>query len=192
MKIPFYTFGLAVTVLFTLLLVAGCTQSQIPAEPENKSAGPTPTKEEQPVRISFQEGLSLAEESLIGEGSGPATAYPVYFAQAQQVDSDGKAGQWIFGIRKDDKNFFVVVKPDSRILQPYPMDLPEQEITSTSVIDPARLIEKNRQLFTNAGAQEPLLLPEMELSEGFYTVTVSMGSGNAVMMFDAVTGEPVD
>jgi hypothetical protein len=72
------------------------------------------------------------------------------------------------------------------------MDLPEQEITSSSVIDPARLIEKNRQLFTNAGAQEPLLLPEMELSEGFYTVTVSTGSGNAVMLFDAVTGNPVD
>ena len=88
-------------------------------------------------------------------------------------------------------NYFVVVKPDSQVLQPYPMDLPEQEITSSSVIDPALLIQKNRQLFTNAGAQEPFLLPEIELSEGFYTVTVATGSGNAVLMFDAATGEPV-
>ncbi len=84
-----------------------------------------------------------------------------------------------------------MVNPTSQVLQPYPMDLPEQEITNSSVIDPARLIEKNRQLFTNAGAQEPFLLPEIELSGGFYTVTVATGSGNAVMMFDAATGEPV-
>ena len=192
MKMPFYKLGVALIALLTILLVAGCTQPQIPAEPENKSAGSAPTKEEQPVRISFQEGLSMAEAALFGEESGPALAYPVYFAQGKQIDSEGNAEQWIFGIRKGDENIFVVVKPTSQLLQPYFLDLPEQEITSSSVIDPARLIEKNRQLFTNAGAEEPFVLPEMELSEGFYTVTVSTGSGNVVMLFDAATGDPID
>jgi hypothetical protein len=188
---PFYKCGLVVIVLLTMLLVAGCTQPQIPAEPQNESPGPSQTIQQPPVRIHFQEGLSLAEDVISGEESGPSPAFPVYFAQGKQIDSEGKAEQWIFGIRKGDKNFFVVVKADSQVLQPYFLDLPEQEITTSSVIDPALLIEKNRQLFTNAGAQEPFLLPEIELSEGFYTVTVSTGNGNAVMLFNAATGKRI-
>jgi hypothetical protein len=191
MKMPFYKFWLTVIVLLTILLVAGCTQPEIPAEPQKESAGPTQTIEQQPVRISYQEGLSKAGDALRTSSSGPSPAFPVYFAQGKQVDSKGEAAQWIFGVRKDDENFFVVVNPTSHVLQPYPMGLPEQEITNSSVIDPALLIEKNRQIFTNAGAQEPFVLPELELSEGFYTVTVSTGSGNAVMMFDAATGNPI-
>jgi hypothetical protein len=192
MKMPFYKLGIVVIALLTILLVAGCTQPQVPAEPENKSAGSVPMKAEQPVRIHFQEGLSRAEDVVRGDAAGSSPVYPVYLAQGKQIDSDGRAEQWIFGIRKDDKNYFVVVKPDSQLLQPYFLDLPAQEITASSVIDPALLIEKNRQLFTNAGAKEPFLLPEMELSEGFYTVTFSTGSGNAVMLFNAATGNPVD
>jgi hypothetical protein len=192
MKMPFYTLGLVVIVLLTILLVAGCTQPQIPAEPKNESAGSSQIPKEQPVRINFQEGLSRAEAALTSGASGPPPAFPVYFAQGKQVDSDGKAAQWIFGIRKDGENFFIVVNPDSHIIQAYPLDLPGKEITSSSVIDPALLIVKNRQLFTDAGAKEPFLLPEMELSEGFYTVTVSTGSGNAVMIFNATTGNPID
>jgi hypothetical protein len=191
MKMPFYKLGLVVIVLLTILLVAGCTQPEIPAEPQNESAGPSQTIEQQPVRISYQEGLSKAQAALTNDISGKHPVFPLYFAQGKQVDSEGKAEQWIFGIRKDDENFFVVVNPTSQVLQPYPMELPEREITNSSVIDPALLIEKNRQLFTKAGAQEPFLLPELELSEGFYTVTVSTGSGNAVMMFDAATGNPI-
>jgi hypothetical protein len=192
MKMPFYKPGLVVIVLLTMLLVAGCTQPQVPAELHNVSAGPTQTIEQQPVRIQFQEGLSLAEEAIGSSASSPSPAFPLYFAQGKQIDSEGKAEQWIFGIRKEDKNYFVVVNPTSQVLQPYYLDLPAKEITSSSVIDPALLIEKNRQLFTNAGAQGSFLLPEIELSEGFYTVTVATGSGNAVMMFDAATGNPID
>ncbi len=134
----------------------------------------------------------MAEGALSGEESETPPAYsPLFCPGKTGVDADGKAEQWVFGLRNGQVNYFVVVKPDSQVLQPYPMDLPGKEITTSSVIDPALLIQKNRQLFTNAGAREPLLLPEIELSEGFYTVTVATGSGNVVMMFDAATGEPV-
>jgi hypothetical protein len=192
MKMPFYKLGLVVTILLTILLVAGCTQTQIPAEPENESAGSSQTIGQQPVRISYQEGLLSAGDALRTTASGPSPAFPVYFAQGKQIDSDGNAEQWIFGIRKDGENFFIVVNPDSHILQAYPVDLPGKEITSSSVIDPALLIGNNRQLFSDAGAKEPFLLPELELSEGFYTVTVSTGSGNTVMLFNATTGNPID
>ena len=192
MKMPFYTLGLVVIILLTILLVTGCTQTQNPEEPKNESAGSSQTIEQQPVRISYQEGLLSAGDALRTTASGPSPAFPVYFAQGKQIDSDGNAEQWIFGIRKDDKNYFVVVNPTSQVLHPYPMELPEQEITSSSVIDPALLIGNNRQLFSDAGAKEPFLLPEMELSEGFYTVTVSTGSGNTVMLFNATTGNPID
>jgi len=191
MKMPFYQWGLVVLVLLVLLLGAGCMQTQSPVKPETESPIPTQTITEPPVRITYQEGLSLAQEAIWGDESGTAPVVPVYFAQGKGVDAEGKAEQWIFGLRNGQVNFFVVVKPDSQVLQPYPMDLPSKEITSSSVTDPALLIQKNRQLFTNAGAREPFILPELELSEGFYTVTIVTGSGNAVLMFDAATGEPV-
>jgi hypothetical protein len=192
MKMPFYKWGLVVIVLLTILMAAGCTQPEIPAKPDTEGVGSSPITQAQPVRISFQEGLSKAEEALSGDVSGTLPAVPVYFAQGKGIDSEGKAEQWIFGIRKDDKNYIVVVNPTSQILQPFYLDLPAKEITSSSVIDPALLIDKNRQRFTDVGAREPFLLPEIELSEGFYTVTVSTGSGNAVMMFDTATGNPID
>lgn len=192
MKIPFCTLGLAVLLLLLIVIVTGCTEPQTLAEPETVGANASQIMEGHQYPISFQEGLSKAEEVLKDEESGPTLTVPVFFAQAKQVDSEGKAEQWIFGLRKDGKNFFVVVQSDRQVLQPYPLDLPEKEITSSSVIDPAMLIEKNRQRFMNEGAREPLILPELELSEGYYTVTVSTGSGNAVMLFDARTGNPID
>jgi hypothetical protein len=189
MKIPFCKWGLLLVVLLFIVLATGCTGPAGPAKPERP--GPSQVTEEQPYPIGFQEGLSRAEEALRDDEAGPTPAFPVYFVQAKRIDSEGKAAQWIFGIRKEDKNYFVVVQSDRQVLQPFPFDLPEKEITPSSMIDPALFIGKNRQLFLDAGAREPLILPELELSEGFYTVTVTTGSGNAVLLFDAATGDPV-
>jgi hypothetical protein len=189
MKIPFCKWGLIMIVLLFIVILAGCTETPITTQPEGSSS--SEIMEDQQYPISFQEGLSRAEEVLRDEDFGPPPPIHVYFAQAKRIDSEGKAEQWIFGIQENDENTFIVVQSNRQTLAPYPSDLPEKDITSPSIIDPATLIGRNRQLFMNAGAREPLILPELELSEGFYTVTVSTGSGNAVMLFDASTGNPV-
>jgi hypothetical protein len=188
MKIPFCIWGLVVIVLL-IVIATGCTEPPVPAKPE--SPGPSQVTEEQRYPIGFQEGLSRAEEALRDDEAGPTPAFPLYFVQAKRIDSEGKAAKWIFGIRKEDENYFVVVQSDRQALQPFPFDLPDNEITSASMTDPALFIGKNRQFFLDAGAREPLILPELELSEGFYTVTVTTGTGNTVMLFDAATGNPV-
>ena len=186
MKIPL-CIGLPVLlVVIMLVMSSGCTgKIQQEAEPGAGSA-----ELGDPFRpITFEEGLS--ELNIVFTGYAQSfDPMPLYYFQARGISREGKAEQWIFGVKYQNESYFALVESNRVVLMPGQPGLPIEEINPSVIIQPGALIAKNSQLIGKTfSIPEPSLLVDIEMSEYIYAITPRRSDVYKILYFNARTGE---
>jgi hypothetical protein len=190
MKIPFHIGLLTLLLVILLVLVSGCTQKSRP-EP-GLETGPKAELGEPFRPITLHEGLSEVYMTLTGEQQSNEHI-PLYYFQARGISSEGKAEQWIFGIKYQNDSYFVEVESNRVILVPGQVTLPQKEIDTSTIIEPGALITMNGSLIGRTfGIPETSILLDLEMSENIYAVTPQGSNAYRILYFDALTGKSLN
>jgi hypothetical protein len=179
---------LAFTIL--LVLVPGCINK------EEKSSGLVPISpepnEEQFRPISLDEGLILMNNLDSREGGTTNATAPLYFIKGRNVNSDGKAEQWIFGTELNKDYYFILVESNRQVLIPFEGKMSQEKIEADRIMKPSALILKNRgYIMEKLGIDTQLPLLNLELNNNVYTVTLPAGTIDKILSFNAFSGEPL-
>ena len=187
MKIPL-RIGLPVLLIVIMfVLLGGCTgKVRQEAEP---GAGSSAELGEPFRPITLEEGLS--ELNIVFTGYAQSfDPMPLYYFQARGISRDGKAEQWIFGIKYQNDSYFALVESNRVVLMPGQPGLPTQEIFPSAIVQPGTLITTNSQLIGQTfSIPESSLLVDIEMSEYIYTITPRRSDVYKILYFNARSGE---
>ena len=192
MKIPLRVLIPVLALLCLIILLSGCTET-VPPEPPGDMVSIAEGQE--PFRpITLEEGIVKMENLLSSEEEVPGNkTIPLYYIQRRAVSSDGKAEQWIFGVKADNLSYFVQVESNRQVLIPWSNELPGKEIRLPAVIPPGDLITRNGPLIARTfNKPEASLIVGLELSGNIYAVTQESGAVYRILYFDASTGKVIN
>lgn len=116
--------------------------------------------------------------------NGSPQETPFYYIRGENVDSSGQAERWVFGVREE-KNTTMLVYDRTGIARiPWQKDgLPDQEITVAAILSPAEIMN-----IAHSENQTTTGNPDLEISNGVYTVTEPVGSHPREYTINATSG----
>ncbi|MDP3563980.1 MAG: hypothetical protein Q8R70_05775 [Methanoregula sp.] len=185
--------------LFTILaLIAMSVCSACVSQPqENK----TPVQNISPsVNIGLRQitdapvpsSVSLERaRQMLGEIEQPvdtvnSSRQEIYYVLGKNLDSAGNAESWLFGTRSPEGNRLDVYARSRWTTIPWTATLPSEEIRFNGILLPEDLINQSREQI--AGTAGPDRIREIELKNGIYSLTLTQGSTDRVLAFNATTG----
>jgi hypothetical protein len=178
----------AILALFILSLCSACV-SQPPGDQNPQQNGGL-TQVIKPVevsRISFEEAKAKLIEYRLNEINEPVNAKTLYYMRSRDVDGSGNATGWIFGVYNGPKAEFLIYDRTGWTTIAN-ATLPSEEIVLDNIVSPDFLFKKNKEIIS--GNPSPAI-PErwdIELQRGIYKLTITSGSSNRILSFNATTG----
>jgi hypothetical protein len=175
--IPF----LALMLVCLALFFSGCATAPENPVPEGAGFSVAPT----PINVQYRsldDSINALDESISLQ-SKSALLYKIYYIEGDNVNSDGKAEQWILGVAQEGERYFFVDNPGGNGITPWRAWLPSQEIIISQVVPPEGLIRSSNLL-------QNVKISSLILSDGVYTVTYTNTDGStSTIRFDAKTGQ---
>jgi hypothetical protein len=107
--------------------------------------------------------------------------------RSRDVDGSGNATGWIFGVYNGPKAEFLIYDRTGWTTIAN-ATLPSEEIVLDNIVSPDFLFKKNKEIIS--GNPSPTI-PErwdIELQRGIYKLTITSGSSNRILSFNATTG----
>jgi hypothetical protein len=104
------------------------------------------------------------------------------------LDRDGQASRWVFGAFFNGQNVMVSCDPSGIRSIPWEGGLPAMEIDTAKVLAPETIIRQNAGEIFGTSAGEPVFIPQIELSEGTYTIRTGQAGQQRIHIFDSTTG----
>lgn len=179
----------AILALFILSLCSACVSQSSPNQTSQQNGCLTQILE--PVESPFI-GFEVAQQNLPGYQPDPEnTSYfikTVYYFSGLDVDESGNARSWIFGVRH--ANGTEMLAYDQSGLTKIFWDAPTglEEIEMENIVSPAELFGKNTAvIFVNPSNTIPERR-DLELKQGIYILTITLGSTSRILTFNATTG----
>lgn len=168
--------------MMLLCLVTGCTG--IPSfPPAMKGGGVTEiTPEDTQHPVSFDD----AYHSVLSSDQGNNTTF--YYIWGDAVNSQGLAKDWIFGIKRGQEQSFAIYNSKGLSFIPWNGNNIYAVIPVDHIIKPADLIKDHRVVIQEV--QNPDI-DKMELVNGIYTLSSTMGPEGRTFMFNELTGNMV-
>jgi hypothetical protein len=110
----------------------------------------------------------------------------IYYILGKNLDSAGNAESWLFGTRSPEGNQLQVYDQNRWTAIPWTATLPSDEIQFDRILLPQELINQRRDQI--AGTAGPDRIRELELKNGIYSLTLTHGSTDRILAFNATTG----
>jgi hypothetical protein len=177
-----------ISALVALVLCSACVSPF--GEQKKQEGGLTQvTVLGQNARISFEDAYQNLKDYRMDLSSGSAGPIKSFYILAKDVDDQGKATSWVFGVNRETGSRLLIYDRNGWTdMSLSNSALPSEEIILDNVMPPNKLFAENKAAIQgNSPASSPAIR-ELELKEGKYTLTITSGSTVKVIKFNATTG----
>jgi len=177
----------AILALFVLSLCSACVTQPPENQTSQQNTGFSQISEGSPS-ISFdvaQQNLRDYRPDPTNESTG---IIAIYYIHGTNVDVSGNASSWIFGVRHSGGTELLAYDRSGWITIPWNVSLLSEEIAVDRIVSPGNLFSQNNAvILTNPS----MAIPErrdLDLIWGVYTLTITSGSTDRILTFNATTG----
>jgi hypothetical protein len=175
-------------MLIILIWCSACVlQSSSDKVPQQKEGLTEVIKPVESQRINFEKVKTELVAYRLNFINDPITSKTVYYMRSRDMDESGNATGWIFGVyRGSEAEFLVYDQTGWTTIRN--ATLPSEKIVLDTIVSPDFLFKQNKELIS--GNPSPAI-PErrdLELQRGVYKLTITSGSNNRILTFNATTG----
>jgi hypothetical protein len=182
----------AILALLSLILCSACVLSpsgnQNPQQNTQQNVGLVQISEISPY-ISFE----VARQKLLEYGSDPSNESTgiktVYYIHGTNVDGSGNATSWLFGVRHPGGTELLAYDQNGWKQIPWDASLLSEEIDVDSIVSPGSLFSQNNAIILSNSAPANPERRDLDLIRGIYTLTITSGSKDRILTFNATTGK---
>jgi hypothetical protein len=183
----------AILGLLSLILCSACVSqspaNQTPAHQNSQNnVGLVQISEGSPS-ISFDEArqnLRLYPPDPTNESTDIKT---IYYIHGTNLDVTGNAASWIFGVRHSRGTALLSYDRGGWIQIPWNASLISEEIDVERIVSPGRLFSQNNAVIFSNPSPTDSERRDLDLIRGIYTLTITSGSKDRILTFNATTGE---
>ena len=178
----------AIVTLIALILISACMAQQPANQSSQQNQGlDQVTSKGEPSRIGFEEVKKDLGEHQSGSMNETSNEKKVYFMLSRDLDEQGNATSWIFGVSGINGQEFLV-KDRAGWTTIEKVTLPSEQIFLDTIVTPENLFIQNRAvIFKNPSPAVPERR-DLELQRGVYTLTIVSGNSTKSLTFNATTG----
>jgi len=182
----------AILALLSLILCSACVLSpsgnQNPQQNTQQNVGLVQISEISPY-ISFE----VARQKLLEYGSDPSNESTgiktVYYIHGTNVDGSGNATSWLFGVRHSGGTELLAYDQNGWKQIPWDASLLSEEIDVDRIVSPGSLFSQNNAIILSNSAPANPERRDLDLIRGIYTLTITSGSKDRILTFNATTGK---
>lgn len=183
----------AILGLLSLILCSACVSqppaNQTPANQTSQQDGGLVQISEGSPSISFDEAHQKLEEYRPDPANESIPIKTIYYIHGTNLDVSGNASSWIFGVRYSGGTALLSYNRGDWIQIPWNASLISEEIDPERIVSPGRLFSQNNAvIFSNPSPTNPERR-DLDLIRGIYTLTITSGSKDRILTFNATTGE---
>jgi hypothetical protein len=180
----------ALGALFILSLCSACMSQSTPNQTSEQNGGLkqiiVPTNSPYISFDAAQHNLEDYNTDISNESTGIPMIYAIY---GLDVDDTGNATSWIFGVRHSGGTLMLAYDLSGWKKIPWNASLGLEEINTGSIVTPDILFSRNSALILNNPSPMNPERRDLELVQGIYTLTITSGSNDRILSFNATTGE---
>lgn len=136
-----------------------------------------------PARFSFSEVDELAALYPLEQQNG-SVEKDIYYIAGKNVDPEGNAATWIYGIKNATGVFFLVYDVQGWQLVPAADTFPPQEIDTGTLYNVSRIFAENHDVLASPSAAGR----EIEITANTTRILVREGTETKSYAFDSLTG----
>jgi hypothetical protein len=177
-----------ISTLILLVLCSACVLSPSPDKIPQQNVGLTQISEESPY-ISFDvahQNLGEYRSDPTNESTGIKT---VYYIHGTNVDGSGNATSWIFGVRHSGGTGLLAYDRSGWKQIPWNASLLSEEIDVEKIVSPGSLFSQNNAVIRSDPSPTSPERRDLDLIRGIYTLTITSGSKDRILTFNATTGK---
>lgn len=187
----------AIVLFLALILATGCVTPSSDDQKARQDTGPATTDQRDSgfARISegspyirFDDAYQSFREYIPDPADNTSTAVKtVYYIHGTDMDRAGNASGWIFGARHAGGSSLLSYDRRGWVQVPWDASLIAEEIDVPAIVAPDKLFSQNIAVIqTNPARPERL---DLDLIRGVYTLTLTSGSTERILNFNATTGK---
>jgi len=189
----------AIVLFLALILATGCVTQSSDDQKARQDTGPATTNQrdsgfaqisEGSPYIRFDDAYQSFREYIPDPADNASTAVKtVYYIHGTDMDRAGNASGWIFGARHSGGSSLLSYDRSGWVQVPWDASLIAEEIDVTGIVAPDKLFSQNNAVIlgtTNSAIPERL---DLDLIRGVYTLTLTSGSTERILNFNATTGK---
>jgi hypothetical protein len=177
-----------ISALIILILCSACVSPTTTNQPTQQNGGLTlnTLKTESPS-ISFEnayQNLMNYRPDTTNESHPINTIYSIY---GLNIDRSGNATSWVFGVRHSGGTELLAYDQGGWTRIPWNAPPFSSEIDVDNIVPPNGLFSQNSAIILSNPS--PIERQDLELSRGTYKVTITSGTQERVLTFNATTGK---
>jgi hypothetical protein len=181
----------AILALFILSLCSACVSQSSPNQTSGQNVGLTQINvPSESTRISFDTAQQKFKEySAVTFNESLINKEKLYYILAKDVDDQGKATSWIFGVNHVAGSKLLIFDTIGWTnINLNNSELPSEEIVIDHIVPPSNVFSENKAaIIGNAPLPTPELR-ELELKGDIYTLTITSGGTVRTLKFNAISG----
>ena len=184
----------AIFALFVFSLCSAC----VTQPPENQTSQQNTglaqvTVPSESTRISFDTAQQKFKEyRAVSFNESSINKEKLYYFLAKDVDDQGKATSWIFGVNHGAGSRLLIFDTTGWTnINLNNSDLPSEEIVIDRIVTPSNVFAENKAAIIGNAPPSTPELRELELKGGIYTLTITSGSTVRTLKFNAISGAMV-
>jgi hypothetical protein len=183
----------AIFVILAVVVLVLCSACVLPSGDQKSKQEGGLTLVTVPVetsRISFEDAYQNLKEYRTGSiNNSPIPSEKIYYILGKDVDDQGKATSWVFGV-KNDAGFRLLIydRTGWTDMSLSNSALPSEYIMIDQIVPPGNLFSDNKAAILGNSPSTLPELRELELKEVMYTLTITSGRVVRAIKFNATTG----
>jgi hypothetical protein len=181
----------AILALFIFSLCSACVSEPPANQTSGQNAGLTQINvPSESTRISFETAQQkLKEYRAVSFNESSINKEKLYYILAKDVDDQGKATSWIFGVNQGAGSRLLIFDTTGWTnINLNNSELPSEEIVIDHIVPPSNVFSENKAaIIGNAPLPTPELR-ELELKGDIYTLTITSDGTVRTLKFNAISG----
>ena len=178
----------AISALIILILCSACILQSSPDKTSLQNVGLAQVTEESPY-ISFNAARQNLAEYRPDPANESTAIKTIYYIHGTNLDVSGNASSWIFGVRYTGGTELLAYDRSGWIKIPWNAPPLSQEIDVDKIVSPGSLFSQNSAVILSTSSPANPERRDLELIRGAYTLTITSGSKDRILTFNATTGE---
>jgi hypothetical protein len=177
-----------ILALIILILCSACVSQSSPDKISQQNGGLHQISEESPF-ISFDTAHQNLKDYRPDSTNESTTPKSIYYIHGTNVDESGNATSWIFGVRHSGGTELLAFDRSGWKHIPWSAPALSEEIDVNTIITPERLFSKNKAVIFSKTFPVNPQRRDLDLIRGIYSLTITSGSNERILSFNATSGE---
>jgi hypothetical protein len=180
----------AILALLSMILCSACVSPLTTNQMSQQNDGlKVITVTEESPSISFDVAHQNLMEFWSDSANESSAIKKIYTIYGMNIDGSGNATSWIFGVSHSGGTEMLAYDRSGWVTIPWNAPLHSEEIDIDRIITPNSLFrENNAVILSNPSPTNPERR-DLDLTRGIYTLTITSGSKERILMFNATTGK---